>query len=309
MKIKLFINNPKENWVVDNFINEFKQYTSLEIGNNVFTSNVVWIISPWTWKTKNNFLLKNKKVVCTVHHIDLDKFDSISEEKFKKLDRYIDIYHVISDQTEDTLKKFTTKPTINIPFWIDQSKFFYIENKTNLFKKFDLDENKYFIGSFQRDSEGFDTSLPKLSKGPDRLLKIINELSKKNNNINVILSGYRRDFLIHNLKKMNIEYKYFQNVNFEELNELYNILDLYIVSSRVEGGPRAIFESAITKTPIISTNVGYASKILSKSSIFDMQNFHSAIPDVSYAFNKVQEHTLPNGLIKFDNMLKKLYES
>ena len=29
-------------------------------------------------------------------------------------------------------------------------------------------------------------------------------------------------------------------VNQQELNELYNCLDLYIVSSRIEGGPRAI---------------------------------------------------------------------
>ena len=42
---------------------------------------------------------------------------------------------------------------------------------------------------------------------------------------------------------------------FNELNELYNCLDLYIVSSRYEGGPQAIFECALTKTPIISTNV------------------------------------------------------
>ena len=30
------------------------------------------------------------------------------------------------------------------------------------------------------------------------------------------------------------------------------MLDMYIVSSRLEGGPQAILESALTKTPIIS---------------------------------------------------------
>ena len=42
-------------------------------------------------------------------------------------------------------------------------------------------------------------------------------------------------------------------VNFDQLNELYNCLDLYIVSSRLEGGPQAIIECALSKTPIIST--------------------------------------------------------
>ena len=43
---------------------------------------------------------------------------------------------------------------------------------------------------------------------------------------------------------------------------------MYIVSSRLEGGPQAILESALTKTPIISTDVGIASSI-SGDSIFD----------------------------------------
>jgi glycosyltransferase involved in cell wall biosynthesis len=43
---------------------------------------------------------------------------------------------------------------------------------------------------------------------------------------------------------------------------LYNTLDLYVVGSRCEGGPQAIFECAATQTPIISTPVGYATQIL-----------------------------------------------
>ena len=50
-------------------------------------------------------------------------------------------------------------------------------------------------------------------------------------------------------------------VNFTELNELYNCLDLYIVASRFEGGPQSILECANTK-PIVSTNVGVAAEIL-----------------------------------------------
>ena len=37
----------------------------------------------------------------------------------------------------------------------------------------------------------------------------------------------------------------------ETLNMLYNILDLYIVGSRIEGGPRAINEASLTQTPYI----------------------------------------------------------
>ena len=51
------------------------------------------------------------------------------------------------------------------------------------------------------------------------------------------------------------------------LNELYNMLNLYVVSSRIEG-PQAIYECSLSKTPIISTNVGVATKFLHPSSIF-----------------------------------------
>ena len=51
--------------------------------------------------------------------------------------------------------------------------------------------------------------------------------------------------------------------SFEEINELYNILNLYIVASRYEGGPQSILECSLTRTPIISTDVGIASEILS----------------------------------------------
>ena len=53
-------------------------------------------------------------------------------------------------------------------------------------------------------------------------------------------------------------------------------LTLYIVASRVEGGPQSIPECALTRTPIISTDVGIASNILSSESIFSMDNFIKA---------------------------------
>ena len=63
-------------------------------------------------------------------------------------------------------------------------------------------------------------------------------------------------------------------VDFETLNKLYNTLDLYLVTSRYEGGPQAILECLVTKTPILSTRVGIASEILNEKSIFNMDNFN-----------------------------------
>jgi hypothetical protein len=74
---------------------------------------------------------------------------------------------------------------------------------------------------------------PKLSKGPDKFLEIVKDLQKTKNNLEVVLTGKRRNYLIKNFEENFINYRYFEMVDFSSLNELYNILDLYIVSSRI----------------------------------------------------------------------------
>jgi glycosyltransferase involved in cell wall biosynthesis len=46
----------------------------------------------------------------------------------------------------------------------------------------------------------------------------------------------------------------------EDVVQMYSALDLYVVGSRVEGGPQSITRVRITKTPIVSTDVGIARK-------------------------------------------------
>ena len=91
----------------------------------------------------------------------------------------------------------------------------------------------------------------------------------------------------------------------ETLNELYNILDLYIVASRYEEVPSQ-YQCTLTKTPIISTDVGIASEILSKESIFNMDNFLDAIPNTSHALRNIEKYKLPNGFKKFNDMFNSL---
>jgi glycosyltransferase involved in cell wall biosynthesis len=72
-------------------------------------------------------------------------------------------------------------------------------------------------------------------------------------------------------------------VPLEVINELYNCLDLYIVSSRYEGGPRSIIECALTRTPIISTRVGIAPEFMDANSLFDMNDwttYQNTVPNL-----------------------------
>ena len=69
--------------------------------------------------------------------------------------------------------KYTNKDIITIPFWVNQKIWCELNNKDELRKKYGFSKNDYLVGSFQRDTEGYDLKSPKLSKGPDRFIEII----------------------------------------------------------------------------------------------------------------------------------------
>ena len=70
--------------------------------------------------------LEEKKVVCSIYHIDENKFNQEDLEDFKERDRYVSEYHVISKKTIPQLKKMTNKKITYIPFWVNQNKWFEI---------------------------------------------------------------------------------------------------------------------------------------------------------------------------------------
>ena len=123
----------------------------------------------------------------------------------------------------------------------------------------------------------------------------------------MLLAGYRRQYIVKRLEEENINYKYIEMVDFKILNELYNCLDLYVVSSRVEGGPQAILECGITKTPIISTDVGVAGEILANESIYNMENYSEAKPNVEFAYNNSIKYSLKSGMNEYLKMFEEVY--
>ena len=303
--MKVFLNNVNESWIIDRIRKEWYKNNSDISTKSAKKSDLLWILSPWVWRTISEEQLSKKKVICSYYHFDFDNFDF---DNFKELDKYVAEYHVISENTKKQLIQLTDKKITSIPFWINQKTFFQINDVKKLRKNFGLNENDFLIGSFQRDTEGSDLVSPKLIKGPDIFIDLVNRLNK-NKKVKVLLSGTRRQYVINNLEKHGISYEYFEMVQIDQLNEFYNILDLYLVSSRLEGGPQAILECAVSKTPIISTDVGVASEILHPNSIYSLDNFEEAKPMVEYAYENSKKFILPEGMNRFREMFREIYES
>ena len=304
--MKIYLSKINESWIVDRVKDEWLEYNDEISTKEIKDSDIIWIISPWLWKKIPKRHLKTKKVVCSIYHFEDKDFLKENLIDFYDRDKFVNHYHVISPKVKEQLENLTDKPVTYIPFWVNQNLWFNIEDKKFLRKKFGVAQDSFLVGSFQRDTEGSDLISPKLIKGPDRFIEIVKYYEAKDSNFKVILTGKRRQFVINELERLNIEYLYFEMANFEMLNELYNLIDLYIVSSRIEGGPQAIVECGITKTPIISTDVGFASDILATESIFDMDNFSDAKPNVNYAFQKSLEIQIPDGFNKFIKMFSEI---
>ena len=304
--MKVYLSKINESWVVDRMRAEWYEFNHNISTENPKDADLVWMISPWMWRKEKKKILKSKKVICSIYHLQEKDYSDKGLKEFQKRDEFVDFYHVISKKTGNELQKLTDKKIFFCPFWVNQEVFFEKKDKDSLRKKYDIPIKSFVVGSFQRDTEGSDLISPKLIKGPDRFAKIVKTLNEDKSNLTVLLTGKRRQYIISRLEEMNIRYVYLEMVDFNVLNDLYNTLDLYIVSSRIEGGPQAIVECGITKTPIISTNVGIASEILHSSSIFNMENFEKAIPNTEYAFQKSQVYTIPSGFKEYQAMFNSI---
>lgn len=297
--MKIYVSKINESWIIDRVRNEWIANNKETHTRFISKADVVWIVAPWLWKKIPKKYLENKFILCSIYHLD-----NSNEElhDFKERDKFVDYYHVISNKTKEQIQNLTKKQIKSIPFWVDDNKFYYISDKYALRKELKLNMNKFYVGSFQRDTEGSDLISPKLIKGPDRFIKIVASLYKSNKNLEVILTGKRRQYVISELNKLKIPFKYFEMVNTDLLNKLYNVLDLYIVTSRIEGGPQAVIECGLNYTPIISTDVGVAQEILSQKSIFDMSNFKKAEADTETAHHNSIKYNLKNGQRLFNDM-------
>jgi glycosyltransferase involved in cell wall biosynthesis len=251
--------------------------------------------------------LRDKKVVCTIHHLVPEKFDYHKLNEFVYRDQFVDLYHVPSTKTKNQIERLTKKPIFVNPFWVNQNLWRNLEDKDSLRTDFGISNDCYLIGSFQRDTEGSDLKSPKLEKGPDQFCDAVEQISKTKN-VEVLLAGWRRQYVINRLEKANVKYHYFKLPSFDDLNKLYNCLDLYVVASRHEGGPQAIFECATTKTPILSTDVGAASLILDSKSIFKPGNILKAEPNLDMAYDNVKELHIPIGFNAFVEAFRGLNE-
>jgi glycosyltransferase involved in cell wall biosynthesis len=297
--MKVYALPAEEGWICDQLVEDWKKHSGMAC-DDPREADVIWLLSDWRWQSVSANLLATKKVVTTVHHIVPEKFDRSARMDFAARDDITDLYHVYNQHTLDFIRPLTKKPICLVPYWANGEIWKKTNSDVELRRQYGLPEDAYLVGSFQRDTEGHDLKSPKLEKGPDLLADAMIAYHKKTNNSHIVLGGWRRQYVIGRLEAAGVPFTYFERPPQITLNDLYQTLDLYMVTARHEGGPQALIECGLLGVPVVSRSVGIAEQVLPDFAIAD--DVTQATPCIPY----VESMKLPLGMDPYKKMFEGL---
>lgn len=269
-----------------------------QIIHNLWWNNIYYSLPNF----KNHI---NKKFIVTCSNfVNPDANEFNLNKEFNEISKIADIWICPSIKQKEILDKKLLN-TFYLPFSInfklfDQEK----KSKIGLCDYFDIDykiiENKIIIGSFQRDSLGSDLLKPKWQKNPKLLVTLLKSLPKSK--YILLLAGPRRHYIINECKINEIPYLYLGKetqdddihsnaFDIKEMPFLYQLTDIYLITSKSEGGPKAAIEATASKTMILSTDVGLAPDFIDKNYVFQSElNYATSLNNLVNKYNFIQNH-------------------
>lgn len=154
-----------------------------------------------------------------------------------------------------------------VPLGVDSMTFFTptAEQRLVARRAWGVEPDEVVIGSFQKDGVGWgDGCIPKHVKGPDIFIDVIARLRRAEPKVRlkVLLTGPARGYVKDGLDKMGVSYVHRYLNHPRQVAEAYRALDMYLVTSRCEGGPKALLEAWASGTPLVSTRVGMVSDLV-----------------------------------------------
>jgi glycosyltransferase involved in cell wall biosynthesis len=266
---------PGSNWSLDwdayyitrNVSQQFGLKAYVTKSASKMTDEIVHYASLWesaaSLRTKES---KRNKIVATIFHGQRDdpKFSGAIDQMVSEQNTFAKI-HTSSKIMEDRLLSwgFSRKKLVCIPLGVDLKMFYPptpLERET-LRKEFGVPPNSICIGSFQKDGQGWaEGNEPKSIKGPDVFLDTLSILHRQYP-IFVLLSAPARGYVKRGLEELGIPYHHVVEKDYLRIPRLYKAADIYLITSREEGGPKGALEALATGVPLVSTEVGLVSDL------------------------------------------------
>jgi glycosyltransferase involved in cell wall biosynthesis len=121
----------------------------------------------------------------------------------------------------------------------------------------------FVIGSFVKDGVGMGDGLePKLLKGPDTFVEVAARVREAVPDLEVLLTGPARGYVRRELERLGVPHRHVLARTRDELGQAYGEVDVCLVTSRQEGGPKSVLEGMACGVPVVSTRVGQAAELV-----------------------------------------------
>lgn len=273
---RLVLDSDNAGWVLD--------WEMREVGRIVQRLGIRLVSPPWRkiWLPlsvffANQFFLLTNDWLQTPHRVGFAYFHGLpgtGEKTFDQIYEALRKHHtritriqashtqmrdVILESGIESSKVFRIPIAVNLDFFPFREE----NSKRQSRQRLGIPQSAFVIGSFQKDGVGWgEGNEPKLIKGPDVFLATIARLRTRIPELYVLLSGPARGYVKSGLESMQVPYQHSYLDDYSVIGSMYQALDLYLVTSRQEGGPKAILESMASGIPLISTRVGQAMDLM-----------------------------------------------
>jgi glycosyltransferase involved in cell wall biosynthesis len=267
----LSIRSDRAGWVLDQEAIELQRIAST-LGIDVRINRGISPYAAQCCHYTSQFVLHRPRYFRTRNRVSLDYYHGLPDTapEFKLLYEGLRRHHaaiervrVSHSQMEQVVLESGIDPgkVRRIPIGINMAYFQLqtAESRREARRCLGLPESAAIIGSFQKDGVGWgEGNDPKRVKGPDVFLHVIEQLKPRVPELYVLLSGPARGFVRKGLEQQGVPYRHVYVNQYEQIGGLFQALDLYLITSREEGGPKAVLESMASGVPLVTTRVGQA---------------------------------------------------
>lgn len=262
---------PFSNWSLDwdayyittNIKKQFALNASVVRTTKGLLGHIVHYASLWDLVAHVDALRRgwNKNIGTIFHgHKDKPEFKDALERVLINIDA-LDRLHISCSIMEKRFISWGVDPQklVRIPLGVDLERFGPVGEEERLVKRRELGipEDAFCIGSFHKDGQGMaEGNVPKLIKGPDVLVDALTRIHARHKNIFVLLTAPARGYVKQGLEAAGIPYLHVVEEDYHRIPRLFDAIDVYLLASREEGGPKGVLEALASGVPFVGTRVG-----------------------------------------------------
>jgi glycosyltransferase involved in cell wall biosynthesis len=124
--------------------------------------------------------------------------------------------------------------------------------------RFGIPAGKFIVGFLGNKESDLDRG----RKGTGVMLDVIRQAALQLPNLHVVIGGPGWETEVVKLRATGISVSATGYIRKSDLPALYSALDVYLLTSRVEGGPCTVFEAMACETAVVSTRVGVVPELI-----------------------------------------------